>query len=123
MITNYLHQNPRILVLLLTVIVLAGVSSYLIMPRLEDPALGQRVAVVSTIFPGADPARMESTVTIPVEECIDAFAEIKNVRSNTRANISNVVVELKDEVSKTDAVWSAIENKLATLTDLSLIHI
>ena len=117
MITNYLHQNPRILVLLLTVIVLAGVSSYLIMPRLEDPALGQRVAVVSTIFPGADPARMESTVTIPVEECIDAFAEIKNVRSNTRANISNVVVELKDEVSKTDAVWSAIENKLATLTD------
>ena len=117
MITTYLHRHPRVLVSLLAVIILAGVSSFLIMPRLEDPSLSQRVGAISTVFPGADPAHVESTVTIPIEEAVGEFFEIKHVRSNTRANISNVIIELKDEVHSTGQVWASIENKLVSLAD------
>ena len=66
MIANYLYRNPRILFLLIVVIVVAGLSSFFVMPRLEDPVLGRRVAVVSTAFPGASAERVEALVTIPV---------------------------------------------------------
>ena len=117
MITRHLHRNPHILFLLLLVIVLAGFSSLVVMPRLEDPSLSERVAVISTIFPGAEPARTESTVTIPIEQLLDGNPEIKQVRSNTRTSISNVVIELKDSVTDTDAVWANIGNELKSLTD------
>lgn len=117
MITRYLHQHPRILLLLLLVIVMFGFSSFLVMPRLEDPLLSQRVAVISTIFSGAEPARAESTVTIPIEQILEGNRNIKQVRSNTRTSISNVVIELADEISDVDKVWASIENDLKALSD------
>ena len=113
MITGYLHRNPRIVWLLLATIVIAGLSSYFVIPRLEDPVLGQRVAVVTTTYPGADPAKLDSTVSNPIESWLKEFPEIKQVRSNTRTNISNVVIELHDQVNDAESVWSSIENKLS----------
>ena len=54
MIADYLHRNPRLLALTIAFIVVAGISSFLVMPRLEDPVLCRRVGVISTVFPGAN---------------------------------------------------------------------
>ena len=58
MIANFLYRNPRILLLTIVTIVVAGGSSVIVMPRLEDPVLGRRVALVSTVFPGANAQRV-----------------------------------------------------------------
>ena len=113
-------------------IVIAGIACFLVMPRLEDPILGQRVGVITATLPGADPTEMESTVTIPIEQWLESFTEIKKVRSNTRSNITNIVVELEDRITDTVSVWSSIENDIqlnhselpeGTSLPLSLIHI
>ena len=112
MITRYLSRNPQLVWLLMLSIVIAGIACFLVMPRLEDPILGQRVGVITATLPGADPTEMESTVTIPIEQWLESFTEIKKVRSNTRSNITNIVVELEDRITDTVSVWSSIENDI-----------
>ena len=113
MIASFLFKNPRILLLLIGTIVVAGLSSLAVMPRLEDPVLGQRVAVISAVFPGADAQRVESLMTIPIEEMLTSIAEIKQVRSNCRTGIANIVVTLKDEVDDVESVWTLVRSRLA----------
>lgn len=113
MIADFLYRNPRILMLVAVVIVVAGVSSFFVMPRLEDPVLGRRVAVISTAFPGASAERVEALVTIPLESALAGVAEIKQVRSNSQTGISNVVIELSDETYDVDPVWSTVRDRLS----------
>lgn len=112
MIANFLYRNPRILLLVVVVIVVAGASSFFVMPRLEDPVLGRRVGVVSTVFPGASAERVESLVTIPFESALAGVAEIKQIRSNSQTGISNVVIELSDDTYEVGPVWSTIRNQI-----------
>ncbi len=112
MIATFLYKNPRILVLLIGTIFVAGLSSLWVMPRLEDPILAKRVAVISTVFPGADARKVEKLVTIPIEELLTSIAEIKQVRCNCRAGISNIVVELKDDVYEVENVWTLVRSRI-----------
>jgi multidrug efflux pump subunit AcrB len=112
MITRYLNGNPHVIWLVVFTILIAGVSSFHVMPRLEDPVLKQRVGVISVQYPGADSLEIESTVTRPIEEWLNEFSQIGKVRSNTRANVANVVIELADSVVQPDLVWTAIERKI-----------
>ena len=112
MMANFLYRNPRILVLTIVTIVVLGVSSLFVMPRLEDPVLGRRVALVSTVFPGANAQRVGSLVSIPLEERLGGISEIRQVRSNSQWGISNVVIELQDEVYNVESVWTVVRNRL-----------
>lgn len=113
MMSDFLYRNPRLLLLFVAVIVVAGLSSYYVMPRMEDPLLGQRVAVVTTAFPGADTQRVESLVTIPIEQELSDVSEIQEIRSTSRAGLSSLVIELRDEITDVDPVWSRVRSRLA----------
>jgi multidrug efflux pump subunit AcrB len=82
------------------------------MPRLEDPILKRRVGAITVSLPGAATTEIESSVTIPIEQWLNEFPEIKQVRSNTRTNFSSIVVELEDRISDPAIVWSSIKSKL-----------
>ncbi len=112
MIAAFLFKNPQILLLTIVTIVVAGLTSFFLIPRLEDPVLGKRVAVISTVYPGADAQQVESLVTIPLEEQLGGISDIKRVRSNSRTGISNIVIELGDKVDDVDPVWSLVRNRL-----------
>lgn len=112
MIAVYLYRNPRILLLAVSVIIASGVSAYFVIPQLEDPVLQRRVGVVTTAFPGATAESVESLITIPIEEELEILTGVKQIRSNTQAAISNVVIELEDEVSDVEEVWSEVREKI-----------
>ena len=113
MIATFLYKNPRILLLLIGTIVVAGLTSLMVMPRLEDPVLGKRVAVVSTVFPGGDARQIETLVTVPIEELLSSIPEIKQVRSNCITSRSNIIVELKDDVNDVESVWTLVRNRIS----------
>lgn len=112
MIAEFLYKNPKLLLLTIAVIVVAGLSSIYVTPRVEDPVLRKRVAVITTVFAGAEAGRIESLVTMPLEEQLAGIPEIKQVRSNTRTNISNIVIELADSVNDVDSIWSTVRNRM-----------
>ena len=112
MIAKFLYQNPQILFLVVLLIVVSGTACFLVIPRLEDPVLSRRVGVISTAFPGADAQQVESQVTIRLEEQLREVSEIEEIRSNSRAGISNIVVDLRDDVVEVDSAWSEIRTQL-----------
>ncbi len=110
--SSLFFRNPRLLLLTVSLILVAGLSSLFILPRMEDPVLSQRVALVNTVFPGADAARVEALVTDEIERSLRDIDEIKEVRSNSRASISTINIELADEVYEVDEVWSRVRDKI-----------
>jgi multidrug efflux pump subunit AcrB len=106
------YRSPRLLVLAIGVILVAGLSSYYVLPRLEDPVLTERVAIVNTQFPGAGADRVEALVTDKLEEELREVEEIKELRSVSRAGISTLTIELRDDVYATADVWSRVRDQI-----------
>ncbi len=116
MIATYLYRNPRLLVLLVGIIITAGLSASYVLPRMEDPVLTRRVALVNVSLPGADAQRVESLVTEQLEQQLQDIPEIKEIQSVSRTSSSTIVIELRDEVVEVDAVWSRVRDRLADAT-------
>lgn len=106
------YRNPRLLVLAIGLIVVAGISSFAVLPRMEDPVLTPRVANINTRFPGANAERVESLVTEKIEDELIEVKEIKELRSVSRRGISTITVELRDEITEVEEVWSRVRNRL-----------
>ena len=110
---NTFHSNPRLLYLTISLIIVSGLSSFAILPRMEDPLLVQRGGFVHTLFPGADPVLVESQVTEILETEFAEISEIKEIRSTSRESISTIAIELRDEVLDGDKVWSKIRDRIS----------
>jgi multidrug efflux pump subunit AcrB len=108
------YQNTRLLILTIAVIIIWGITSFQALPRLEDPELVSRYAVVKTFWTGADAQRMEALVTEKIEDKIAEIEEVDNYASTSQAGNSIVSVELLDRVKKSevDLVWSRLRDKL-----------
>jgi multidrug efflux pump subunit AcrB len=108
------YRNTRLLILTIILISVWGISSYFALPRLEDPELVSRNAMVKTFFPGADAERVENLVTEKIENKLTEIEEINKYDSTSRAGSSMISIELQDSVSKqeVDAVWSRVRNKI-----------
>jgi multidrug efflux pump subunit AcrB len=111
--SNLFFRNRRLLILTIGVIVVAGASSYHVIPRLEDPQLTNRFATVRTLFPGADAERVEVLVTEKLERELREIEEIKLVKSQSRVGISLITIELRDEVQDVDEVWSRVRDQVS----------
>lgn len=108
------YRNTRLLILTIILICVWGISSYFALPRLEDPELVSRFAIVKTFFPGADAERVENLVTEKIENKLTEIEEIDQHSSTSRAGSSIIQIDLQDSVSKqeVDAVWSRVRNKI-----------
>lgn len=108
------YRNSRLLILTIILIAVWGISSYFTLPRLEDPELVSRVAVVSTFFPGANAERVEALVTEKIEDKLTEIDEIDSYDSTSRSGSSIITIELQDNLSKEkiDSAWTRVRNKI-----------
>ena len=108
------YRNSRLLILTIVLIAVWGISSYFTLPRLEDPELVSRSAVVTTFFPGADAERVEALVTEKIEDKLTEIEEIDSYESTSRTGSSIIQIDLQDTVRKqeVDSVWTRIRNKI-----------
>lgn len=109
---SLLYDNPRLLVLTICLILVTGLSSLSVLPRMEDPPISQRGAIIHTAFPGARAERVEGLVTERIEVALQEIEDIKELRSTSRNGMSTVTIELKDHVVEVAEVWSRIRDKL-----------
>jgi len=110
--SSLFYDNRRLLMLVIALIAVAGLSSFVVLPRMEDPVLTPRLAIVNTQLPGAKADRVEALVTEPIEEELEEIPEIKELRSTSRAGISTITVELRDDVYASEEVFSRVRDKL-----------
>ena len=108
------YQDRRLLSLTICLILVAGLAAIYALPRMEDPLLTERAAIINTRFPGANAQRVESLVTEKLESRLQEIEEIKELRSISQDGISTITIELKDSVlaGQSDDVWSRLRDKI-----------
>ena len=109
------YRNGHLLALAVIILLVAGVSALMNLPRIEDPRIALRNPIILTLLPGASAARVEALVTEKLEDRLEEIPEIKEIRSTSRSGISFIIVELQAWVDDTSnkAVFSKIRDKLA----------
>ena len=79
-----------------------GITSFLNMPRREDPALDIPNIVVIAVYPGANPADVESQVVDVIEESINELDDLKEVQTTIREGVSITEIEFNFGVDTDD---------------------
>jgi len=111
-ITRLAIENNRVTVVVVIVLLLAGVGAYQSLPRAEDPGFTIRTAVVQTLFPGANPERVENLVTDKIEKVIQEMPELDNVRSESKTGVSIVYVDIQESYTQMRPIWDSLRRKV-----------
>ncbi len=114
-LANLFFRNRHLLALTIAVLLVAGLSAFNNLPRIEDPRITNRNPTVLTLLPGASAARMEALVTKKLEDELKEISELKEIESSSRPGVSLITLELEDRIdsSTNEAVFSEIRDKLA----------
>ncbi|MCP4383237.1 MAG: efflux RND transporter permease subunit [Hyphomicrobiales bacterium] len=107
-------RHPRIVALALLVIISAGLSSLLSIGRQEDPTITNLFATITTVFPGADPGRVEALVTAEIEDQLREIPEVDTIESTSATGISIISIELLETLpdERIEQVWSEVRDAL-----------
>ena len=108
-------RTPRLVALTILVILAAGASAFLAIGRQEDPTITNLFANVTTVYPGADPSRVEALVSEKIETELQEIPEIDVIESTSSTGISIVSIELVEtlEGERIEQVWSEIRDALS----------
>ncbi|MBO9420417.1 efflux RND transporter permease subunit [Labrenzia sp. R4_2] len=111
-------RQPRLVVLTLLVILAAGATALIGIGRQEDPTITNLFATVTTVYPGADPGRVEALVTEKIEEELREVEEIDIIESTSASSISIIQIELLDTLTEDviEQAWSEIRDKIGDAT-------
>lgn len=118
-ITRLSVEKNRITGAVLFVVLAGGISSYLGMPRAEDPGFTIRTAMVMTYFPGAGPERVELLVTDKLEKAIREMPELDFVNSQSMTGVSLVFANVQSRYKDMRPIWDDLRRKVdATAPEL-----
>ena len=112
LLTRFGLARSRFTITAMVGLLLAGIVLYPNFPKREDPVIVIRTAVVSALFPGMAPERMENLVAIPIERKIRELAEVKDLRTLVSEGSLTIYVDLKDEIGNVNATWQRLRDKM-----------
>ncbi|MGB1142106.1 MAG: efflux RND transporter permease subunit, partial [Halioglobus sp.] len=115
MFARFIYNHPRYFVLLILCVLAVGLNSYQLIPRQEKPTLVNMIGNVTTFYPGATPARVESLVTTPLEDEIRRIKEVDEIFSTSATGISSINVRIDDTLpdERLEQVWSEVRDAIA----------
>lgn len=92
-ITELSIKRPTLIVVIFSVLAVLGFFSYSqmkyeLLPRITPPWIS-----IMTIYPGASPKVVETTVTKPIEDAVSSLDKVKNVYGNSSDSVSVVSIE------------------------------
>lgn len=94
-ITEFFMRRPVLFWSLMTAILIAGVLSFVQMPKLEDPAVSAKQAMVVVMWPGASAHEMELKVAQMMEEELWALPNVKKVKTECQNSSAMFTVEFQ----------------------------
>jgi len=82
--------------LLFVLVLVIGTLTFLQLPREQDPAVNFNWLDITTIAPGMAATDVEKRVTDILEDAVRKISDIRFVSSNSRENVSNLLVRFED---------------------------
>ena len=113
-----LLQNHVLANLTFVLVLLVGLLSYQQMPRQQDPTINFNWLTIITTYPGASAADVEKSVTDVLESAIKGSPDMRFVSSNSRENVSSILVRFEDlDVRTYDKRLSDLRSDLQSVQD------
>jgi len=101
-ISNFAVKNYQFTLVIFLMTIAVGLTTFLNMPRSEDPATNAPQFPVIIVYPGTSPADMEELVVDPLEKRIYALEDIKRIRTKISDGVAVLNVEYKYESDVND---------------------
>ena len=93
--TEFFMRRPVLFWSLMAAILIAGVLAFVQMPKLEDPAVSAKQAMVVVAWPGASAHEMELKVAQLMEDELRALPNVKKVKTECRNGSAMFTVEFQ----------------------------
>jgi multidrug efflux pump len=103
-ITSFSLRNKITVYVITLLIVVAGIYSYITLPKENFPEVEQPTVYVSTAHPGNSPEDIESLITREIEKEINTIEGVDNIQSTSVQDFSSIVVEFQVGVDVDKAV-------------------
>ena len=100
MFRNFL-QNHVLANLVFVLVLVMGVSSYLLIPRAQDPSINFNWIDITTLYPGASTRDVEKEITNVIEDAVRKVSDIKFVSSASREGISSLLIRFDEITGRT----------------------
>jgi len=88
-------KRPTLVVVIFSILVLLGLVGYNTLTYELLPKLSTPVISITTIYPGAGPNEVETSVTKKIEEAVSDIENLDNTQSISQEGVSVVTVNLK----------------------------
>jgi multidrug efflux pump subunit AcrB len=114
-ITDFALNNSRTVILSMVLIIFGGAYLFTQVPKLEDPPIIIREALVSAQYPGMPVEQVERLITRPIEEELRTMGEVDKIRDSTsKFGQCLIHVTIKDEVPAAELpmVWKLLRNRM-----------
>jgi multidrug efflux pump subunit AcrB len=114
-ITGFALNNSRTVIMTIVLVIVGGVYAFMGLPKLEDPLITIREAVVVAKYPGMPVEQVERLITRPIEEEIRSMGEVDEIKDSTsKVGESLIHVTIKDEVpsEQLPATWKLLRNRM-----------
>lgn len=84
-------------IVMLALLIIGGLFSYTQLNYELIPKFEVKVVTVSTIYPGASPSEVESTVSRKIEDAISSLEGIKKIQSKSYESLSVVIIQFNND--------------------------
>ena len=110
-VTGIAIERPTLVAVIFSVLAILGFFSYQqlqyeLLPRMSTPYV-----TITTVYSGAAPSEIETSVTKPVEEAVSSIEKISSIFSSSREGISLVTIEFKSDAN-IDIVLQDVQRKV-----------
>ncbi|MGW8188345.1 MAG: efflux RND transporter permease subunit, partial [Desulfobacterales bacterium] len=101
--------------MVILLVIAGGAYAFIKLPKLEDPFITIREAVVVAQYPGMPVEQVERLLTRPIEEKIRSIGEVDEIKDSTsKYGLSVIHVTIDDEVPSEllPATWKLLRNRM-----------
>ena len=111
-------KRPSLVIVLFTILTLGGLLSYSMMGYELIPKFETNMVTISTIYPGASPSEVETSVTRKIEDAVGSLENVKKVESSSYESLSVIMVQLNTGADVNYALNDAQRKVNAIISDL-----
>lgn len=101
-LTRFFMQRTTLFWSLMIGIIIAGILAFFYMPKLEDPAIGVKQAMVIVPYPGASAHEVELNVARLMEDELRALPDVYKIRTDCQDGMATITVEFRMSVLMKD---------------------
>lgn len=111
-------KRPSVIIVLFTLLTLGGIVSYKSLGYELVPKFDVNVITVQTVYPGAAPSEVETSVTKVIEDAVSSLENVKKIESKSMESVSVVMITLNTGADVNFLLTDAQRKINAVINDL-----